>query len=229
MASSARADLKPSRSARSKITHDACLRNIGQRYPAMTTLEPLQQTLWPETELASMSSVEGSHARTFRRLDWARACREAAADYGTNTSVSFAKFDHELSSWRTSQSCLIEGSETLSGRWPRSGTILSGIAYQRHTLGRPSSAIVSGCLPSPNARDGKDVSSTSAHLSARLRHQPSAATRLLTQGVPWRVISQVYELIMGFPSRWSETESMVSATPSSRKSRKSSAKPSLTA
>jgi hypothetical protein len=76
--------------------------------------------------------------------------------------------------------------------------------------------------PTPAARDGKDISRSNAFLSQRLRHSPSMATRLLTQGAPWTVITAIYCLAMGFQSSWNVTPSTATAMRSSRKSRKSS-------
>lgn len=74
--------------------------------------------------------------------------------------------------------------------------------------------------PTPAARDGLDVSSSGGFLAARLRHSPSIATRLLTRGAPWPVISLIYCLAMGYPSLWHETRLGAMATQSSLKSRR---------
>ena len=77
-------------------------------------------------------------------------------------------------------------------------------------------------LPTPNARDGKDVSTTTAYLSARARHTPSLATHLIGSGVSWRAVPMGYCWAMGYPSRWQEMLSKGMATQSCRKSRQSS-------
>ena len=76
--------------------------------------------------------------------------------------------------------------------------------------------------PTPAARDGKDISRTTAYLAARKRHSPSMATRLLERGAHWTVITAIYCLAMGYPSRWNDLRPMATETPSSRKSRKPS-------
>lgn len=68
--------------------------------------------------------------------------------------------------------------------------------------------------PTPAARDGKDLSRTTGFLSARKRHSPSMATRLLELGAHWTVISEIYCLAMGYPSPWNVPLSMGTAMPS---------------
>lgn len=109
------------------------------------------------------------------------------------------------------------GWETFSQTFPTAGMMRSGELFELPTLDYPACDEGSGLLPSPCARDGKDVSRTSAHLASRQRHQPSAATRLLESGLHWSMISAAYTRIMGFPSQWNVAASGNSATPSSRK------------
>lgn len=78
-----------------------------------------------------MSSAEGSHAKTSATPEKAQESTEPAADSGESTHGSFAYFDRASSSWRTSQRCLVEGSDEFSETWPRAGTMRSGIAYRR--------------------------------------------------------------------------------------------------
>jgi len=141
---------------------------------------------------------------------------------GASTPVWLAKYDHVTSSWRTRQACLVSGWEEFSGTFPACGMTQNGELFELAMLDAPQSDIGSGLLPSPCARDGKDVSSTSAHLAARMRHQPSAATQLLVNGLHWSMISEAYGRIMGFPSQWNAGAFINSVTPSSQRSLNSS-------
>ena len=78
-------------------------------------------------------------------------------------------------------------------------------------------------LPTPAARDGKDLSKTTAYLAQRKRHSPSVATVALENGCKWFEIGDVYEASMGFPLGWSVIDCEGSETPLSRKSRNGSA------
>lgn len=80
------------------------------------------------------------------------------ADYGENTLEWFAKFDRATSSWKTAQSCLLEGSTRYSETWPRSGMTRNGTAYQLPTLAPPLTArggIDVGLWPTPTTGDAK--------------------------------------------------------------------------
>lgn len=77
----------------------------------------------------------------------------------------------------------------------------------------------------PAARDGKDISTSTAFLSQRTRHAPSLATHLLNLGASWEAISLGYCLAMGFPSKWNDTRPMLTAAQLSRKSQRRSSEP----
>lgn len=77
-------------------------------------------------------------------------------------------------------------------------------------------------LPTPCARDGRDISRSNAFLSQRKRHSPSLATRLLDSGHSWRVITAAYCLAMNLPLLWNAAAPADTATQSTRKRQKSS-------
>lgn len=129
-------------------------------------------------------------------------------------------------SWKTCQGSLLAGSETFSGPWPESGSMQSGLVYQHETPAPITSENDSGSWPTPGARDGKDLSTTTAYLASRERHSPSLATELLGRGVPWWAVSTFYEAAMGFPLQWSAAVYMGSAMRYRRRSRKRLAKQS---
>jgi len=148
------ADLKPSPSAKSKNTRAASSQSTGHTSPNTTTCEPSQPTLWPETELPLTLSAVGSRARTLALLDEAPGLRESVPAYGENIPVSLASLDPVSSSWRTSQHCLVEGLETFSETWPRSGTMRNGIAYLLPPLVPLTDVTDYGLLPTPCAQEG---------------------------------------------------------------------------
>jgi len=109
---------------------------------------------------------------------------------------------------------LLSGPSDKRGGW--FGRVLSDLAecgydaewenIQRQPWAHPIGVSVSGLLPTPNARDGKDLSRTTAFLAARSRHSPSLSTEALLAGVAWQNVAQLYEMAMGFPSNWIEIE-----------------------
>lgn len=77
------------------------------------------------------SSAAVSPARTYPTLEKGQDSTATDQVFGTKCSGSFAWFDRDTSSWRTSQLCLTGEWELWSEGWPRSGTIASGTA-SRH-------------------------------------------------------------------------------------------------
>ena len=119
------------------------------------TLENSQPTLWPETELPSMSSAEGSRAKTLARREAEQDWTESAVGFGESSPVLLANLDPDMSSWRTSQHCLVEGLTVFSETWPRSGIMLNGTAYQLPPLVPLTAGTASGFWATPRASDGK--------------------------------------------------------------------------
>jgi len=104
-------------------------------------------------------------------------------------------------------------------------TTPAGRLYSELRISVPTTSEGDSTLwPTPAARDGKDISRSNAFLSQRLRHSPSMATRWLTLGRPWQVISAVYCLAMGYPSSWNEVRLRSTAMQSVRKRPRPSSK-----
>lgn len=62
----------------------------------------------------------------------------------TTSSEPFATYDPATCSWRTSQPSLFGDWTPFSGRWPKSGLMLAGAAYERPTLARLMAGIAGG-------------------------------------------------------------------------------------
>lgn len=109
------------------------------------------ETLEPQPSRPWTSSVAASPVRTSAPRESVPASMENEAGFGPNSTASFASFDLDTSSWKTSQRCLLEGLDAYSGTWPRAGMTRNGIAYQR----QPSAPLtdVTGYfwLPTPSA------------------------------------------------------------------------------
>lgn len=56
---------------------------------------------------------------------------------GLLSSDWFAKYDHEASSWRTSQVSFMEELNTFSETWPRSGSMRNGQVFEHQMLAHP--------------------------------------------------------------------------------------------
>lgn len=114
------------------------------------------------------SSAEDSRAKTLALPERAQASPEADRDCGQSTRASFARFNPDTSSWKTSQRCLVEGWAEFSQTWPRAGMMLSGIAY-RLPPSAPLTGVI-GCswLPTPTASAFTQNKSLGANAKVRL-------------------------------------------------------------
>jgi hypothetical protein len=105
------------------------------------------------------------------------------AGSGRSSPTPFVYFDPDTSSWRTCRlSFDFGGTTTDDGTghpskrsleiWPPSGTWDLGAAYERPTSALPTNGSgSSSLLPTPNARDWKDVGDFAAHPEkAKLAH-----------------------------------------------------------
>ncbi len=133
----------------------------------MTTSAPSPPGDCPQMELALTQSAAASPVRTSASPERGRALRVSAPVYGVNMLASFASFDPASSSWRTSQLSLVADLETYSETWPRSGTMLGGIAYRLPPLAPLTAATGSGLLPTPEASNTKASAMRSGGRSPR--------------------------------------------------------------
>jgi hypothetical protein len=119
-------------------------------------------------ELPSMSSAEGSPARTSARRERVLALKASALASGLKSLDLLASYDRSSSSWRTSQRCLVEGWTVFSATWPRSGLMLSGIAYQLPPLAPRTDETASGLWPTPDTLAGRPHEGNVRLLRARI-------------------------------------------------------------
>ena len=150
----------------------------------MTMLEPLQPSLFNETESELTQSAEASRARTCRLPENRPASTQIEAAFGRKLQGLLARLDRASCSWRTLQTCLLaqvsglaDGSAEFSQTWTRSGMMLDGNAYQLPTLAPLTDGIASGLLPTPRANDAQKRGNFNVN---DLRNGfPAAAKRLM--------------------------------------------------
>jgi hypothetical protein len=93
-----------------------------------------------------IASLEDFPVRTFPLPEMEQESSKATDPaFGSSMLASFARYNPESSSWKTSALSLFEESTEFSETWPTSGMILNGVAYQRpnvalHTGGKESSS-----------------------------------------------------------------------------------------
>ena len=96
---------------------------------------PLVEKLWSQLTLLP----EGSHAKMSQSQGRRPESRKApAVDSGLSSTESFANYDPDTSSWRTSQACLLTGWEEFSQTWPKSGMMRNGKCYRRQMSAHPT-------------------------------------------------------------------------------------------
>jgi hypothetical protein len=100
----------------------------------------------------SMSSAEGSPAKTSPTPAREQGSTGNARVFGPSTPDSFANYDPDTSSWRTSQLSLLEDSGECLLTWPRAGMTRSGIASRLRPSAPLTGGTGSGLLHTPTAK-----------------------------------------------------------------------------
>lgn len=155
-------------------------------------------TFGPSTQRLGLarwiSSLRVTRAKASQTLGPAPA-QITSSGSGMTCGASFARWDRDTSSWRTSQLTLDGVFDTYSGTFPRAGGLRSGTAFLR----QPSAPITVETgflclLPTPMARDYRG---------------PTAASREGGEGLPnalgqtTRCLSPMFvEWMMGWPVGW---------------------------
>jgi hypothetical protein len=144
------------------------------------------------------SSLEVSHARMLAKREKESASTANAADCGRSFIESFARFDRDSSSWKTSQGCLFGGSIEFSGTWPASGTMRSGACFQvaewvPHTCDSECSL-----WPTPRASDRDNCGGSNAREKAKR----------LGVYVGRKINPAFQESLMGFPIGWTDVKDL---------------------
>lgn len=122
---------------------------------------------------------------------------------GSTWRESLAKYDHDTHSWKTAQCSLLADSESFSETWPRSGTMLHGVAY----LGNPLEQVIreigyGSLLPTPCASDHRnrgDVSNPSIQRRIKIGKQVGLSMLFKGETCPICV-----ENMMGWPLGWTD-------------------------
>lgn len=171
-----------------------------------------------------MSSAADSRVRTLATPESAPDWMESVLGSGANTRGLLGSYDHDTSSWRTSQLSLFEDCSAFLATLPRCGTTRNGVCWELTRLGRRSTENDSGYWHTPTTRDYKGQSGRGNRLrrgtNGRL-HIANLCDQLVDTGRQDLVRSTTFrEWLMGLPIGWTALEP--SEMPSSRKFRKSS-------
>lgn len=178
------------------------LKNTGPMLDGIETFAPSLPGQLTNGEL--MSSAADSLAKTSAWPEMAQACPESEAGCSLRLSASFAFYDRDSSSWRTSQRCLLGEWATFSGRWPKSGLMLNGMCYRRRNLARRISGNASLFLPTIGKNEFKGAGKD------RFRGSKNFRGAKMSEGLRTCASDPIYlhpcfaELAMGFPIGWTD-------------------------
>jgi hypothetical protein len=167
----------------------------------MTMLEPSQPSLFNETESELTQSAEASRARTYLLPEQRLVFEAIAHPSGSITPVSFASWDQKSFSWKTAQTSLLEGWTTFSDRFPRSGMMQNGTAYQAPPLVRHISGIGRGYWPTPRANDAEKR----GEISSDARDGLPGRRALLADALRTRCEERDYSTVSGEAVIWGDS------------------------
>jgi len=100
--------------------------------------------------------LEGFHAKTSAQQEKAQELTESEAECGEKWHASFAKYDPDLSLWKTPQCSLLGDLDEFSETWPQWGLMRDGECWEQRTLEQTIRGTESGLsekLPTPQATD----------------------------------------------------------------------------
>ncbi len=157
----------------------------------------------------STSSAAASPAKTCRAQGRRLVSMVSESVFGGSSRESFASFDPESWSWRTSQRSLISGWTTFSDPFPIAGTMRSGRAFALPTLVLHTAA--SDCSSSPGAWP---TPCASDHHGS---YRPGQRRGQLGDAVQChgRLNPDWVEALMGFPPGWTRIDGPSGAESSS--------------
>ena len=138
------------------------------------------------------------------------------ADFGKKWRASFAKYNHDLSLWKTAQCSLVEDLESFSGTWPRWGLMRGGECWELMTLEPTMPEIGYGLWPTPVKSDAlvpfghktmekkekKERRKSGAHIGSQLTWFRGA----LPYVVDGRINPILPEWLMGWPPGWTDLQ-----------------------
>ena len=162
---------------------------------------------------------EVSRAKTSVGLDLVTELVASVPGCGVNTAALLARYDHDSSSWRTSQRCFLEEWELFAVTWPESGMTQNGQLLQhapwvRHTCDRECSL-----WPTPTASmDGRGFGIPLHKETGRYKRSTILRVHALIGEHGWRIHPNFTEALMGYPMDHTETEgSAMRSSPRSQK------------
>lgn len=193
-----------------KLSEDVKL-TPTQEQSTQKTLESNQMETSEQFNLFKPTlSVADSHVRTYPLLTRTeKDLMESDLVFGSSFQESSRIAHLDGLYWRTFQRCLDSEWEMYCEAFPRSGMMRNGIVYQRQPLAQLTGETEFSLLPTPQARDYRDINPDNANKKSMIsRDSPSAAT-IISTALNIRISPKIYEWMMGFPIGWTEPDALV--------------------
>lgn len=95
-----------------------------------------------------------SRVRTYPQLDEVQALKARGQACGRTWQGSLAKYDRNLSMWKTAQCSLLGDLDEFSGTWPSWGMMHNGECWEQMTWVPRTAERESGLWPAPNVPNG---------------------------------------------------------------------------
>lgn len=187
--------------------------STGPTFPATETFANSPQNDLLPMELPLTALRQASHAKVSASRAKASGFPIHAADYGVTQRGSLASWHQDTQSWKTAQCCLVEGLETFSETWPRSGMMRNGTAYQLATLARPTSEIVSGLLPTPTVNDAGNITAPPSQFHRLSPGIPIILAIKAGKRLGNKSLRMFAEWMMGYEAGWTSLAFCTSETP----------------
>jgi hypothetical protein len=162
------------------------------------TFRPLTENLGEELLTLYLA---GFHAKTSAQQEKAQELTENEAGCGEKWHASFAKYDPDLSLWKTPQCSLLGDSEEFLETWPQWGLMRNGECWEQRTLEQTIRGTEYGSLPTPVKSDYKGTSKNSKFVSRLIQYRAwddgTGASTLYPK-------PSAYEALMGWPVGWTD-------------------------
>jgi hypothetical protein len=173
-----------------------------------------------------MSYRAGFHAKTSPQQEKEQALTESEVECGKRWQGSFAKYDPNLSLWKTAQCSLIEELTEFSQTWPTWGSMRNGECWERQTLGLNTIEKEYGLLPDNERFFHTPTTGSSGGSNSRKAMQkrgviwptpttPTGGGNAVGSGahknaikngtyIPSSINPNLYEWLMGWPLEWTD-------------------------
>ncbi len=126
---------------------------------------------------------------------------------GPSSSESFAWYDPDTSSWKTSQVSLLPEWATYSETWPRAGMTRNGTAFRRAQSVPHIHGPACSLWPTPRANSAMAARITSSADPDRYPNLETVILKRLGDGAIDRYVNPDFcQWLMGFPEGWTDLE-----------------------